>query len=70
MDDHKNGMRASIESRIAQAQANGEMTTEKSPEMITSLIMIFMDGLATQATGPMNVDEAHALLDGQLDALL
>jgi TetR/AcrR family transcriptional repressor of nem operon len=70
MDDHKQVMRATIESRVSEAQSNGELITDKSAEMITSLIMIFMDGLATQATGPMNVKEAHALLDGQLDALL
>ena len=70
METHKNGMRNSIQSRVSQAQADGELSMGKSPEMITSLIMIFMDGLATQATGPMDVKEAHALLDGQLDALL
>ena len=70
MQDHKNGMRASILSRVQQAQATGELGAEKSPETISSLIVIFMDGLAAQATGPMNVAEAHALLDGQLDALL
>lgn len=70
MDEHKNGMRASIESRLRQAQANGELDADKSAEMIASLIMIFMDGLATQASGPMDVGAAHELLDGQLDALL
>jgi len=70
MEEHKSGMRASLERRLRQAQANGELAADKSPEMITSLLMIFMDGLATQATGPMNAEEAHELLDGQLDALL
>ena len=70
MEEHKNGMRASIEHRVTQAQANGELDANKSPEMITSLIMIFMDGLATQVTGPMNAEAAHELLNGQLDALL
>ena len=70
MDEHRKGMHASIERRVTQAQANGELGTDQSPEMITKLIMIFMDGLATLATGPMQVEEAHALLDGQLDALL
>ena len=70
MNEHKSGMQASIVKRVAQAQADGETGTDKSPEMITSLIMIFMDGLATQATGPMNADEAHAVLDAQLDAVL
>ena len=70
MEEHKNGMRASLQSRVLQAQANGELGVDKSPELITALIMIFMDGLATQATGHMNVEQAHELLDGQLDALL
>ena len=70
MAEHKQGMRASLERRVTQAQANGELDADKSPEMITSLIMIFMDGLATQATGPMNAEAAHELLNGQLDALL
>ncbi len=71
MQEHKSGMRASLERRVIQAQANGELDADKSPAMITSLIMIFMDGLAAQATaGPMNAEQAHALLDGQFDALL
>lgn len=69
MDDHKNGMRTSIESRVTQAQASGELSTDKSPEMVTALIMIFMDGLAAQAAGPMNPKAAHKLLDAQLDAV-
>ena len=69
MDEHKDNMRASMVSRVAQAQTDGQLGTDKSPEMITSLIMIFMDGLAAQATGPMNVDQAHAVLDAQLDAV-
>jgi hypothetical protein len=70
MEEHKKGMRASMERRVTQAQVNGELSADKSPEIITSLIMIFMDGLATQAAGPMKPEEAHALLDSQLDALL
>ena len=70
MDDHKERMRASIEKGLIKAQAMGELHADKSPEMIASLIVIFMDGLATQAVGPMKTDEAHALLDGQLESLL
>jgi TetR/AcrR family transcriptional repressor of nem operon len=70
MDDHKDGMRTSLESRVTQAQANGELSKDKSPELTAALIMIFMDGLAAQATGPMSPEQAHELLDGQLDALL
>lgn len=70
MEDHKNTMRASMESRLSQAQASGELSADKSPQMITALLMIFMDGLAALASGPTTLEEAHALLDGQLDALL
>jgi TetR/AcrR family transcriptional regulator, transcriptional repressor for nem operon len=70
MDDHKDQMRSSMEGRLAQAQADGDLSLDKSPEIITALIMIFMDGLATQATGDMKIEEAHAILDSQLDALL
>ena len=70
MEAHKENMRASMESRLVLAQSEGELDSGKSPKMITSLLMIFMDGLATQATGPMNIEDAHKLLDGQLDALL
>ena len=70
MEDHKKGMRASIESRLTQAQTDGELGADRSIEMTASLIMIFMDGLATQATGRMNAEGAHRLLDGQLDSVL
>jgi len=70
MEAHKKNMGASMERGLAQAQADGDLDSDKSPEMITALLMIFMDGLATQATGPMNIEDAHELLDGELDALL
>ena len=70
MDDHKDGMRASMESRVRQAQAKGQLDPDKSPELTVALIMTFMDGLAAQASGPMRPEQAHELLDGQLDALL
>ena len=70
MDEHRNGMLASMTNRITEAQANGSLSTDRSPEVIANLIMIFMNGLATEAAGPMDIQEAHALLDAQLDALL
>jgi len=69
MEEHKNGMQATMQERLQAAQANGDLSEEKSVETITALIMIFMDGLATQATGPMDHEDAHRLLDEQLDAL-
>jgi TetR/AcrR family transcriptional repressor of nem operon len=70
MEDHKAVMQASLEKCLRQAQDNGELSKDKSPEMITALLMIFMDGLATLATGSTTPEQAHALLDGQLVALL
>lgn len=70
MENHKAGMQQAIESRVTEAQAAGDLDAGKSPEMTAALIMIFMDGLATQAGGPMDVKEAHAILDAQLDAIL
>ena len=70
MEEHKAGMQASLESRITEAQANGDMSTDRPAEMIANLIIIFMNGLATEAAGPMDLSTAHALLDAQLDALL
>jgi TetR/AcrR family transcriptional repressor of nem operon len=70
MEDHKHVMKTMFESRIIQAQADGDMDADKSPQNVATLIMIFMNGLATEAAGPMELTEAHALLDAQLDALL
>jgi TetR/AcrR family transcriptional repressor of nem operon len=70
MDEHKNSMRASMESRVIQAQSSGELDAEKSPETISALLMVFMNGLAMQAGGPMTAEQAHVLLGAQLDAVL
>ena len=70
LDNHHAVMRTSLEKCLRAAQANGELGKDKSPEMITALLMIFMDGLATLASGSTTPKQAHALLDGQLDAVL
>ena len=70
MDEHKRIMHGTIQEKIAEAQASGEISGDKSPEMISSLIMVFMSGLAALSGGGTPVEEAHALLDAQLDQLL
>jgi TetR/AcrR family transcriptional repressor of nem operon len=70
MDNHRQGMQQSMQAQLEKAQEAGELAEDKSPEMITYLLMIFMDGLATWANSGASVEEGHALLDGQLDALL
>ncbi len=70
MDSHKANMKKSMITQLEAAQKIGELDADKSPEMITHLLMIFMDGLATWANSGASCEEGHALLDGQLDALL
>ena len=70
MDSHQQGMQRSLQAQLEEAQKAGELAADKSPEMITHLLMIFMSGLATWATSGASAEEGHALLDGQLDALL
>jgi len=70
MDSHQQGMLQSLEAQLQEAQKVGELAADKSPEMITHLLMIFMSGLATWASSGASAEEGRALLDGQLDALL
>ena len=67
MGDHMLRMRASMEKTIIRAQAAGEITDKQTAEVITSLIMTFMAGLATSMKGPLSQDEAHELLSIQLE---
>ena len=70
MGDHMQRMRGSMKKFVAQAQAAGQVGSERSPDVITSLLMTFMAGLATTMKGPLSETEAHKLLDAQLDVLL
>lgn len=70
MGDHIARMRGSMKKSLAQAQAAGQIGSERSPELLTSLLMTFMAGLATTMKGPISKAEAHDLLDAQLDVLL
>lgn len=70
MDGHQQGMQQSMQTQLEKAQKVGELAADKSPEMITYLLMIFMNGLATWANSGGSAEEGHALLDTQLDALL
>ncbi|MCH9696197.1 MAG: TetR/AcrR family transcriptional regulator [Gammaproteobacteria bacterium] len=69
MDKHKQDMQGSMQAQLEEAQRNGELAADKSPEMITILLMVFMDGLATWGNSGASAEEGHALLTAQLDAL-
>ena len=70
MADHIQSMRASMEDAVSRAQAAGEVARDRSPEIVTALLMTFMAGIAVTMKGPLNKPEAHQLLDSQLEALL
>ena len=67
--NHLRTMRASMEEQVAAAQAAGEMTRERSPELVTTMLITFMDGIAVMLKGPLSNAEAHDLLDAQIGAL-
>ena len=69
MEEHMNHMRASMTKTVSQAQAAGEIGSERPAEAITLLLMTFMAGLATTMKGPLNKEQAHKLLDMQLESV-
>ena len=70
MGDHAQRMRGSMTKTLTQAQAAGQISSLRSPELLTSLLMTFMAGLAATMKGPVSETEAHQLLDAQLEMLL
>jgi TetR/AcrR family transcriptional repressor of nem operon len=69
MDEHMSHMRASVAKTVSRAQAAGEIGSERPAEEITLLLMTFMAGLATTMKGPLNKQQAHKLLDMQLESI-
>ncbi len=54
---------------IAAAQDAGELSKSRPPEIVASMMMTFMTGLATLANGPLDRDAAHQLIDEQIELL-
>jgi len=69
LGEHVTHMRASLEQAMGDAQAAGEISADRSPELCASLMMTFMAGLATNLKGPLGTADAHALLDAYLETL-
>ena len=69
MEDHVGHMRSTIEETIVAAQEADQIRTDRTPEVLAALIMTFMSGLATTVKGYINRDEAHALVDAQMEAI-
>ena len=69
MDDHMQRMRGSLEESIANAQAAGQISKNRTPEAIASLLMTFMAGLAATLKSGLDKEKAHQLLDAQMEAI-
>jgi len=70
LEDHVAAMRTSLEETVVLAQDAGQIGSTRSAALITSLIMTFMAGLAAQMKGPISKEQAHALVDAQIQALI
>ena len=69
LDDHLTYMRSSLIDTIKSAQANGEINPDKDPEVVAMLIITFMTGIDIEMRGPMTLEQAHQLIDEQLNAI-
>lgn len=69
LDEHLSLDRGLLEEAVAAAQDAGQLSAERRPAIVATMIMTFMAGLATTTKGLIDIDEAHDLFDAQLDAL-
>ena len=70
LGDHVSGMRKVIQQTFADAQAAGQVRSDQSPELMTSLMMTFVAGLSTNIKGLIDTSQAHELVDAQLNSFL
>ena len=70
MLDHIDRMRSSLREVIAEAQAAGEISAERPPELVTAMLLTTLAGIATTVKAAINKTDAHAIVDAQIDALL
>jgi TetR/AcrR family transcriptional repressor of nem operon len=68
--EHMTLMRQSLVEVLTKGQALGEIDAQRPAELIAGLLMTFMAGLGTNLKGPMQMEEAHQLLDQQLAIIL
>lgn len=61
--------RSGITGMIAAAQEAGQISAERSPELVAKLFLTFVWGLSISMKGYIDKAEAHALLDAQMETL-
>lgn len=69
MGDHMQRMRNILIEAFENAQAAGQVSRDRRPELLTSMVMTFMAGLAATIKSGLGETEAHRLLDAQMDAI-
>ena len=69
LHDHLGQMESSMRQKIAEAQAAGQISKRRSPELITGLLSTFIAGLGANMKGMLSKAEAHELMDEQIKAL-
>lgn len=69
LGDHMQFMRATIGETIGDAQTAGQVSKDRPPEVLTSMLMTFMAGLAAMMKSGLGKDDARRLLDAQMDAI-
>jgi TetR/AcrR family transcriptional repressor of nem operon len=69
MVDHLARMRASLGGAVKQAQASGQMSKSRPPELVTAMLMTMLAGVGTTIKTGIHKTDAHTLVDAQIDAL-
>lgn len=69
MIDHIDRMRSSLCAVVTQAQASGQMSKSRPPELVTAMLMTMLAGVGTTIKTGIDKADAHMLLDEQINAL-
>lgn len=69
MVDHIDRMRSSLCEAVTQAQACGQISKARPPELVTAMLMTMLAGVGTTIKTGINKTDAQMLIDAQIDAL-
>ena len=70
LNDHIGVMEQSMQQKVAEAQAAGQISTTRSPALITGLMSNFIAGLGANMKGKLSKADAHVLMDEQIKAVM
>jgi TetR/AcrR family transcriptional repressor of nem operon len=69
MTDHIDRMRSSLCKVVVQAQAAGQISKSRPPELVSAMLLTMLAGVGTTIKAAINKTDAHTLIDAQIDAL-